>query len=297
MNKIIFLIVTSFVCASTIADFGVWPHSQFLDKGAFYCQKKDSCKVPNLSDVYALKDEWQRFEGRRIAHLEFLKGELRGHLDRALGVAQEELELYDHSFFGQVLMKAAEVAEKSVSDLYEGELDLWVSNSSPFFLMLTELEILINQSKSGKLKVDQYRNWYLEQVDKVLRLKAIQERYFPDRSSVDFLVSLLNVEIPLAQGIEFKECSKALSSQFEKLLGSAPLFGEGYSFLESSDQIKPLFSSSLNKKQIQVVCQKGGSYSEARLQKISPRKFKFVYGTEKGIRWPTKRQIIEKLSY
>lgn len=277
MRTLCLFILSSLLSCSILADFGPWPHAYLLGKGPLSCETGAPCQAPTLEDIYALKNEWQRYEGRRIEHLEFLKEELRGLLDQALGLGQVELEAYDGSLYGQVMMKAAGVAEQGVSALYEGDLDLWVSNSSPAFQLFTDLEVLINQAKGGKLGRKEYRAWFKKHKETFEKLREIQERYFPKQKSENIAQDLLAVDIPLAQGVSFKECPKEVITKIEPLLGKVRLFAEGESLLSQEEKLKRFFPSSRNKNSIEIHCEAKGVSRALGFEKVGRRKFNLSY--------------------
>ena len=235
----LFIVLGTFLASSVQAQFGPWPHSYFQEGGLLSCQAEKPCLAPRMDDVATLKNDWLTYEGDRLERVARLEGLARKSAERILEIGQEELSQNEESLFGEIYMDYGSRLLSNISDKEIEDMRLWVSQSSPMFLKIIELEAKliewqnqIDQQEDPDLKEglvllrnEKYKEWLdIEEFQEILKsMEKLQREIFPKEEGGDseelIVDSLMNLQVPLGDYISFKNCPKKVESFVKEIVG------------------------------------------------------------------------------
>lgn len=233
--------------AKALASFGPWPHPYFLDGGLLSCPEDKECIAPRMDDISTLKSDWLNHEEVRLKRIDRLEVLARGAAEKILEIGQNEIVKNEESVFGQTYMDYGSRLLKNISEKEIESMRLWVSQSSPMYLKIIELESKlvewqnqIDQQQDPDLKEglillrnEKYKEWLIGDTQDVLEgMKEVQLEVFPKNDSEetreDLIVDgLMNLSFSLGYYIDFQGCPKKVEDQVEQHLGKVQ-FSEGH---------------------------------------------------------------------
>lgn len=246
--------------AKAFANFGPWPHPYFLEGGLLSCPENKECLAPRMDDVTTLKSDWISHEEVRLKRIERLEVLARGAAEKILEIGQSEIEKNEESIFGQTYMDYGSRLLTNISEKEIESMRLWVSQSSPMFLKISEIEAKlvewqnqIDQQQDPDLKEglillrnEKYKEWLEsdETQEVLLKMKEVQLEVFPkndtEEGREDLIVDgLMNLSFNLAYYIDFQECPKKVEDEITKHLGAVQ-FSEGHRKAGDLDPVKDL---------------------------------------------------------
>ncbi len=281
------LITLLLVSTSSMAkNFGPWPHQYF--NGLLSCSTEGaSCLPGEVSDLKNLKMEWLSLEQLRLERIERVSELARKKAEKVLMISNKELSTNDESLIGPLYM---ELGSKLLENIGERRIErarLLVSQSSPVFLKMIELEgkltSLQNQAEEEQdletkealllQKNEKYREWISGKSfrDPLDTLELFQKEFFPTVEKENFekvlIDGMMDLRIELADHISFDECPASVKETLSKQLG-----GIQYSeFKRTSNDWDPVKDVSFLRfildgnslgGSLKVTCQKASTASE-----------------------------------
>ena len=245
MRKPIFKFILMSLCLGSLNSMGEtlgpWPHQYFKSGQRLSClTEADSCTVPRMDDLQSLKTDWLGQEQARLQRVERISELARLQAEKILVVANEELAKNDQSSFGSLYM---EFGSKLLDNIGERKIDrarLLVSQSSPMFLKIVELEgkligwqNQIEEQEDANLKEalvllrkEKYREWatskeYIELLDS---MEVFQKEFFPKEEDVDFernlVDGMMNLRVELSEHISFANCPNKVEKDIAAKFGA-----------------------------------------------------------------------------
>jgi hypothetical protein len=220
--------------------YGPWPHQYFKVGQRLSCiTEADSCTVPRMDDLQSLKTDWLSQAQGRLERIERISELARLQAEKVLVIANEELSKNDQSPFGALYM---EFGSKLLGNIGEQKIErakLLVSQSSPMFLKIVELEGKLigwqNQIEEQQdpelkealelLRKEKYREWasakgYTELLES---MEVFQTEFFPKVENEDFEKNLvdgmMNLRVELSDHVSFIECPVKVERELAAKLG------------------------------------------------------------------------------
>ena len=239
--KSLFIVALSLASISSGAQsFGPWPHQYFEAGQRLSCfNEADPCNVARMDDIQALKTDWLNSEQGRLQRIERISELARLQAEKVLVVANTELSENDESAFGALYM---EYGSKLLDNIGEKKIDrakLLVSQSSPMFHKILELEGKLNSwqnqideqedadLKEGLilLKKEKYKEWASnkEFAELLGTMEVFQKEFFPKQEDQNFeqnlIDGMMNLRVELSEHISFIDCPSKAKKQLSENLG------------------------------------------------------------------------------
>jgi len=313
--------------SASAQDFGPWPHQYFKTGERLSCvSETDSCTVVRMDDIQSLKNDWLSKERGRLERIERISELARLQAEKVLVIASTELNENDQSSFGSLYM---EYGSKLLGNIGERKIErakLLVSQSSPMFLKILELEGKLiswqNQIEEQEdadlrealilLKKEKYREWasskdYIELLE---AMATFQKEFFPKTEEGNFeenlIDGMMNLRVELSEHISFSECplkvEKELSSslggiQFSKIHRKA---GD-WDPIKDKDFLNFIMGGNGLDEPLRIVCDKASVLGRVRasLEKGHTLLVRFKTRTENdgsdSFKLPSRAEIIESL--
>lgn len=306
------------------AQFGPWPHSYFLEDGLLSCDQEKACLAPGMDDVATLKSDWLNHEQERLERVNRLEALARQSAEKILEIGQEELSKSEESRFGSLYMEYGSRLLTNISEKKIEDMRLWVSQSSPMFLKINELEAKliewqnqIDQQEDEDLKEglillrnEKYKEWLEEEsLQSTLKtMQGIQAEIFPKGlSDVDLESSivdgLMNLKVGLGELVSFDSCPQKVKTHMSELLGNVQ-FSKTHREKGDWDPIKDqkfirfLLVGNGFGRPLRIECDKGGLLARVKVSYEKGHKLVIKYKTKSdnnGVtiyRLPSKQEIL-----
>lgn len=309
------------------ANFGPWPQSYFLEGGLLSCPEDKTCLAPRMDDVATLKNDWLENEGARLERVARLESLARQSAEKILEIGQNELTENEESSFGALYMDYGSRLLSNISDKKIEDTRLWVSQSSPMFLKIVELEAKliewqnqIDQQEDPDLKEglvllrnEKYKEWLVdEELQDVLKnMNIVQKEIFPKEAegenSEDIIVDgLMNMEVSLGELVSFRDCPKKVESYVKDIFGEVQFSKahrgkNDWDPVEDKKFIRFLLVGNGFGKPLRVTCDKGGFLSKVKVSYEKGHKLEIKYKTksdDNGVtqyRMPSRQEILSLL--
>lgn len=301
------------------AGFGPWPHPYFLEGGLLSCPEEKECLAPRMDDVTTLKSDWLNYEEERLKRIDRLEVIARSSAEKILEIGQLEFQNNEDSLFGKIY---AEYGSRLLTNISENEIEsmrLWVSQSSPMYLKILELEAKliewqnqIDQQQDPDLKEglillrnEKYKEWVDGDLQETLvRMKEIQLQVFPKdetgEASEDIIADgLMNLSLELSQYITFNSCPKKVEEKIGAYIGRVQ-FSQGHRKegdldpIADQKRIRFILVGSGFGKPLQVKCKKAGFLSKIKATYEKRHTIEVKYKTKSDSNGVTKYRLPSK---
>ncbi len=325
MKKAQLITFLSLLITSVSASFGPWPHPYFKDGGLLSCTEGRSCVAPGFDDIEALKNDWVTHEGVRLERINRLETLARASAEKILEIAQVELQENENSVFGQIYM---DYGSRLLTNIGEKEIEsmrLWVSQSSPMFLKIRELEAKLiewqNQIDAQEdpelhqglilLRNEKYKEWLEtnEFQEIITKMDELQKQVFPkkddDSDEGRIVDGLMNLSFELGSYLDYESCPLKVEKKISSYLGKVQ-FSQTHRKageldpVKDQDYIRFIFVGKGFGQPLKVICDKGGLLSRVRA-KYKNHVLKIKYKTKNGrdsvteYRLPKKSEVLSEL--
>jgi hypothetical protein len=322
----LFIVLGTFFASKAFAQFGPWPHSYFQEGGLLSCSESKVCLAPRMDDVATLKNDWLTYEGERLERVARLEALARKSAEKILEIAQEELSQNEESLFGEIYMDYGSRLLSNISDKEIDDMRLWVSQSSPMFLKIIELEAKliewqnqIEQQEDPDLKEglvllrnEKYKEWLeAEDFQEIIKSMAkLQVEIFPkeeSEGSEDLIVDgLMNLEVPLGDYITFKSCPKKVEGFVKDIVGEVQFSkahrgNNDWDPVQDRKFIRFLLVGNGFGRPLRVVCDKGSFLAKVKATYEKGHTIEIKYKTKEddnGVtiyRLPEKQEVLSLL--
>jgi hypothetical protein len=325
MKKAHLFALLSLFTFSVCASFGPWPHPYFKEGGLLSCSEERACLAPGFDDIEALKSDWIVHEAIRLERINRLETLARASAEKILEIGQLELQENENSVFGQVYMDYGSRLLTNISEKEIESMRLWVSQSSPMFLKIRELEAKLTEwqnqidaqedpeLRQGLIlfRNEKYKEWLetSDFKDILTKMDELQKQAFPKKDDDDndegrTVDGLMNLSFDIATYLDFDNCPLKVEKKIGSVLGKVQ-FSQTHRKARELDPVKDqdyirfiLVGKDFGKP-LKVLCDKGGVLARVKAS-YKNHLLKIKYKTKNGrdgvteYRLPSKSEILSE---
>lgn len=234
------LLFVGMASGSAFASFGPWAHTYFQKGGLLSCSEEKPCLAPRMDDIATLKSDWMAHEEIRLNRVNRLEVLAREAAEKILEIGQTEFQKDEDSVFAKTYMDYGSRLLTNIGDREIESMRLLVSQSSPMFLKIEELEAKlvewqnqIDQQEDPDLKEgltllrnEKYKELLeSEEMQNTLeQMESLQKQVFPkgteeEGSESRIVDGLMNLSFDFSEFVTFSSCPKKIEEKVISYLG------------------------------------------------------------------------------